>query len=141
MPIDFFEKRTKWKWMNLSLSNGVKISLWDMSVHGKKQNAWATALTPSGAVMMADMVPLAENESEHWTSPVTGQTYATAYKVIIPAFDAEFDVRIWEGMPDQEIISPSGDNKYEAACTFTGQFMGEEVTGFNCVELVGNFLA
>jgi hypothetical protein len=42
-------------------------------------------------------------------------------------------------LQQQEIVSPSGDDKYEANCTFSGQFMGELVSGFNYVELVGNF--
>jgi predicted secreted hydrolase len=137
---DFFNKLTKWKWMNLNLDNGYKISIWDMTVHNKNENAWATVLAPDGTHTVADIVPLSEGESEFWTSPVTGQTYATNYVVKIPGLDAEFVVKAYDGLPGQEVVSPSGDDKYEAACTFTGKFMGKPVSGFNYVELVGNFL-
>jgi predicted secreted hydrolase len=140
MSPDFFNKLTKWKWMDLNLDNGYKISIWDMTVDGKNENAWATVLAPDGTHTVADIVPLAEGESDFWTSPVTGQTYATRYVVKIPSLDAEFVVKAYEGQLEQEIVSPSGDDKYEAACTFTGKFMGENVSGFNYVELVGNFM-
>ncbi len=139
MSPDFFGKKTKWRWMNLNMSNGYKVSIWDMTVDGKNQNAWATILTPEGGYMVADIVPLSQDESDHWVSPVTKQRYATKYVVRIPAFKSVINVKVWDGMPHQEIISPSGDDKYEAACTFEGTFMGEPVTGFNCIELVGNF--
>jgi predicted secreted hydrolase len=139
MSPDFFNKKTKWKWMNLNLNNNYKISIWDMTVDGKNENAWATVLAPDGTHIVADIVPLAEGESGFWTSPITDQTYATSYVVKIPGLDAEFDVKAYEGLPQQEVVSPSGDDKYEAACTFTGRFMGKSVSGFNYVELVGNF--
>lgn len=141
MPADFFEKRTKWKWMNLSLDNGYRISVWDTTVDGKTENAWATVVSPDGAHLIADMIPLSQHESDVWKSPVTGQSYPTRYKVVLPALNTSIDVKVWDGLPQQEIVSPSGDNKYEAACTCKGTFMGKPVKGFNCVELVGNFLA
>jgi predicted secreted hydrolase len=139
MSPDFFAKRTKWRWMNLNLSNNYKISVWDMTVDGKNENAWATVLSPQGLHMVADIVPLARDESDYWVSPSTKQKYATKYIVRIPSLDTELHVKVWEGLPQQEIVSPSGDDKYEAACTFEGRFMGQTVTGFNCLELVGNF--
>lgn len=140
MSYEFFNKLTKWKWMNLNLDNGYKISIWDMNVHGKNENAWATVLAPDGAHIVTDIVPLSEDESDFWTSPVTGQTYPMRYVVKIPNLDAEFNVQVYDGLPQQEVVSPSGDDKYEAACTFTGKFMGKPVSGFNYVELVGNFM-
>lgn len=139
MSPDFFTKRVKWKWMDLNLNNGYKISVWDVSVDGKNENAWATVLSPEGAHTVVDITPLAKGESDIWTSPVTRQKYPTKYVVSIPALDSKFNVKVYDGMPEQEIISPSGDDKYEAACTFTGTFMGKKVSGFNYVELVGNF--
>jgi hypothetical protein len=60
--------------------------------------------------------------------------------VKIPNLDAEFTVQVYEGLQEQEVVSPSGDDKYEAAATFNGKFMGKSVSGFNYIELVGNFL-
>lgn len=139
MSEEFFAKKTKWKWMDLNLDNNYKISVWDMTVDGKNENAWCTVLTPEGAHIVADMVPLAEDESDFWESPVTKQRYATHYVVRVPSLDTELTVDVYEGLPHQEIVSPGGDDKYEAACTFVGKFMGKPASGFNYVELVGNF--
>lgn len=137
---DFFDKKLKWSWMDLNLDNGYKISVWDEIVDGKNENAWATVLSPKGAHIVAPIVPLANGESDIWTSPATNQKYPTRYVVEIPSLDTKIFVKVYDGMPEQEIVSPSGDDKYEAACTFSGTFMGKKVRGFNYVELVGNFL-
>jgi predicted secreted hydrolase len=139
MSQDFFDKKFKWKWMNLNLDNGYKISVWDMVVHGKNENAWATVLSPKGVHTVVDVVPLSKWESDPWVSPVTNQKYPTRYVVEIPDLETKINVKVYDGMPGQEIVSPSGDDKYEAHSTFEGTFMGKKVKGFNCVELVGNY--
>lgn len=136
---DFFNRTFKWKWMNLNLDNGIKISVWDVSTHGKNENAWATVLFPTGAHAVVEVLPLSKGESEFWTSPVTGQRYPTKYVVEIPSLDGMFHVAVREGLIEQEVVSPAGEDKYEAACTFSGRFMGNEVKGYNYVELVGSF--
>ena len=103
MSPDFFAKKTKWKWMDLNLDNNYKISIWDMTVDGKNENAWATVLTPEGAHIVADMIPLAQDESDFWESPITKQRYATRYVVRIPSLDAEIEVQTYDGLPHQEI--------------------------------------
>jgi len=136
---DFAQRTFKWKWMNLNLDNGYRISVWDVMVHDKKENAWATVMSPEGAHMVVDIVPFSKGESDFWTSPVTGQIYPTKFKLEIPSLDAIFNVEVRDGIYEQEIASPSGEDKYEAACVFTGKFMGKEVKGFNYLELVGSF--
>jgi hypothetical protein len=122
------------------VDNGYRITIWDTIVDGKTENAYAEILSPKGALTLADVVPIVKGESEYWTSPVTKQKYATRYIIDIPSVDTKLTAKVYEGMPNQEIVSPQGDDKYEAACTFTGKFMGKKVSGFNYVELVGNFL-
>lgn len=136
---DFVRRTFKWKWMNLNLDNGYRISVWDVAVHDKKENAWATVLSPEGVHMVVDIVPFSKGESGFWTSPKTGQIYPTKFKLEIPSLDAVFNVEVRDGMVEQEIVSPSGEDKYEAACVFTGEFMGKKVRGFNYLEMVGSF--
>jgi predicted secreted hydrolase len=137
---DFFEKRTKWKWMDLNLDNGYRISVADILVDGKMENSCVEILSPKGALTLADMVPLEKKESDFWVSPVTKQRYPTKFVIEVPSLDIELTTKVYDGIPNQEIVSPSGDDKYEAAATFTGKFMGKKVSGFNYIELVGNFL-
>lgn len=139
MPAEMAGGRIQTKWMNLNLDNGYKISLWDVIVHDGKENAFATVLSPEGVVSVVDMVPLAKGESDFWLSLITGNSYPTKYVVEFPSLDSKINVSVYEGMPEQEVASVSGYNRYEASSTFEGVFMGKPVKGFNCIELVGNF--
>ncbi|MGN1317985.1 MAG: lipocalin-like domain-containing protein [Lachnospirales bacterium] len=134
---DFYERNFKWKWMNLQLDNGYRISLWDLAVHNKEQFAWATILSPEGAHTVVEIEPLENGEGDFYTGK-TGQIYTTSYHIEMPQIKSYFDVKV-RGLKEQEIISPMGEDKYEAACTFTGKFLGEDVKGTNYVELVGSF--
>ncbi len=134
---DFVKRTFKWKWMNLQLNNGYRISVWDVVVNDKKENAWATVLSPEGAHFVVDIEPFSKGEGEFYTGK-TGQIYPTKYRIEIPQISSYFDVKVRD-LPEQEIVSAMGEDKYEAACTFTGSFMGKEVEGFNYVELVGSF--
>lgn len=133
----FYSRNFKWKWMNLQLDNGYRISLWDVIVNRGEEHAWATILSPKGAHTVVDMVPLSEGESDFYAGK-TGQVYPTRYHIEFPSIDSSFDVKV-RGPLGQEIISAMGEDKYEAACTFTGTFLGQNVSGTNYVELVGSF--
>ena len=135
---DFVKRTFKWKWMNLNLDNGYKMSVWDVVVNGRDENAWATIVSPKGAHTVVDIVPFSAGEGDQWTSPATRQVYPTSFAVEMPAVDAKFFVKV-AGPLEQEIVSQVGEHKYEAACKFTGHFMGRPVSGFNYLELVGSF--
>ena len=135
--IDFANRTFKWKWMNLQLDDGTKISCWDVVPHDKKENCWATVMLPTGAHIVVAMTPWEVGEGDIYVG-ATGQMYPTSYKLAIPSLDAEFDVKV-RGLKEQEIVSQTGEDKYEAACTFTGKFMGKPCTGKNYVELVGSY--
>lgn len=127
------------KWMDLNLSNGYKVSLWDIVGDRIAENSFATVLAPDGTTTVATMRPLIENEDLYWESSATGNLYATSYLVEIPAFAARIGVRVYDGIPGQEAVSSAGYNRYEAHSDCEGEFLGEHVTGFCCIELVGDF--
>jgi predicted secreted hydrolase len=133
------EHNVQTKWMNLNLSNGYKVSLWDIIADGGVENSWATVLSPDGATTIASMTPLLAYEDNYWLSPATGNYYATSYVVEIPSLDARVNVNVYDGIPNQEAVSAAGYNRYEAHSDCEGTFMGQPVTGFCCVELVGSF--
>ncbi len=139
LPLLMAEHKVQTKWMDLNLSNGYKVSLWDILIHDGKENAWATILSPDGVYTVAPMTPLAQYESDYWQSPQTGNCYATKYIVELPALQSRLQVQVYEGIPHQEAVSVTGYHRYEAHSTCVGTFMGQAVTGFCCVELVGNF--
>ena len=46
----------------------------------------------------------------------------------MPSIDSYFDVKV-RGLLEQEIISHMGEDKYEAARTFAGKFLDQDVYG------------
>lgn len=139
LPLVMAENKIQTKWMDLNLSNGYKVSLWDIQVDGGIENSFATILSPKGTVTLAEMTPLIEYEEDYWYSEKTGNYYATRYIVEMPDINTEIHVQVYEGIPHQEAVSATGYNRYEAHSTCEGIFMGEHVDGFCCVELVGHF--
>ena len=139
LPLIMAQDKIQTKWMDLNLSNGYKVSLWDIVADGGIENACATILSPEGVHIIAPMTPLVEYEEDYWYSEATGNYYPTKYVVEFSGLNTRINVTVYEGMPQQEAVSVSGYHRYEAHCDCAGIFMGEEVTGFCCVELVGNF--
>ena len=137
LPLVIAQDKVQTKWMDLNLSNGYKVSLWDILAHEGKENSCATILTPEGVHIIAPMTPLAKYEEYYWYSEETGNYYATRYVVELPGLDTRIDVVVYDDIPQQEAVSASGYHRYEAHADCSGIFMGEEVTGFCCIELVG----
>jgi predicted secreted hydrolase len=127
----------KWTWMDLNLSNGIALGLWDLTL-GDQQHGWVTALLPDGTHVVAAIEPLANNAAGIWTSPASGQRYPTRFTVKVPALDCVLDVTAV--MAAQEIVSPT-EPKYEGVATISGTYAGEHVTGFTLIEMVGNWRA
>lgn len=139
LPLIMAQDKVQTKWMDLNLSNGYKVSLWDILADDGIENAWATILSPEGVHIVAPMTPLAEYEEDYWYSEATGNYYPTKYIVELPGLNTKINVSVYDGLPHQEAVSVSGYHRYEAHSDCAGIFMGEEVTGFCCIELVGNF--
>ncbi|MDD9376906.1 lipocalin family protein [Streptomyces sp. ZAF1911] len=125
-----------WTWMNLSLSNGDKVAIWD-AVGNKEENSWATVLHPDGSYELAAVKPLADSADKFWTSPTSGQSYPTRWRVQIPSLKADLNVRV-TGTKGQE-IGAGQLSRFEGTATTTGIYKGKPVTGHNFVEMVGNW--
>lgn len=133
-PVD---PKDNWVWMDLNLSNGVSLGLWDLEMGGHR-NSWVTALYPDGTHIVAELEPLSHSFSDVWASPSSGQSYPTRFRVSVPALKCVLDVKAV--MPEQEIVSPT-EPKYEGVADVTGTFDGAEVTGYTLVEMVGGWHA
>ncbi|MEU6155661.1 lipocalin family protein [Actinosynnema sp. NPDC047251] len=127
----------RWTWMNLGMPNGDKVAIWDTIGTGTR-NSWATVLHPDGSYQVVAVEPLAQGVSRQWTSPATGQTYPTRWRIRIPALRSELDVQV-TGNPDQEIETPDGGGYLEATAAFTGRYDGKNVRGENYVEMTGEW--
>lgn len=129
----------QWSWMNLDMPNGDKIAVWD-AVGAETQHSWATVLHRDGSYDVVEVEPLARHASRPWTSPESGQTYPTRWRIRIPALRTELTVNV-VGTPAQEIEAPTTPDGgyYEAAAEFHGTYHGEKVRGENYVELNGSW--
>lgn len=123
----------KWTWMPVQLSNGDRISLWDLFTGGT-EFPYATVLHPDGTHEIVAVTPLVDGASGFWTSPTTGKRYPTRWTVKIPALDARLTV-IATAPQGQEIQGDGGI--YEGAAKVSGQYRGKPVTGQTYVEQLG----
>jgi predicted secreted hydrolase len=127
--------KDNWVWMDLNLSNGLVMGLWDIAANGQRFS-WVTVLHPDGTHVVAEIEPVADGASAVWTSPASGQRYPTRFKVRVPALDCT--LHVVAVMEAQEIVSPT-EPKYEGVATVSGTYGGESVTGFTLIELMGNW--
>jgi predicted secreted hydrolase len=141
----------KWTWMAINLNNhGDVLAVWDI-VHEGKENAFATILSPDGAITTVEVTPLSKSASKVWESPDSGRKYPNRWLVSIPSMKTSLEVTTTK--PGQEILSvmacgrPQGcknpDNglqhNYQSAATVKGTYKGKKVTGYSHLELVGGW--
>jgi len=133
---------SKWTWMDIQLSNGVQMSLWDQQdkndnpkSYVKGKLAFVNFLYPDNSLGV-DRV----NVEEHswWDSPKSKETYATEWTVAVPGKRIDLHVRLMRN--DQEIMDPQvGMPRIEGRCRVTGTFDGDKVTGDAMVEMFNLF--
>lgn len=129
----------KWVWMDLNLSNGETISLWDMhDLKGGSVETWGTILHADDSQEVVEIEPISQGEGDYWTSPVSKNTYPTSFVVRIPSKNAE--LKVTTAVKDQEIVSKMPlFTKYESGSLVEGTYEGQPVTGYTYVELLGKW--
>ena len=128
-PASLSTGKASWTWMDLNLSNGDRLSLWDTI--DTSELAWATVLHPDGSQTIVEVTPVAEGASDVWTSPATGNHYPTHWAITIPSLNASLSVTAVT--EEQEFLAPP---RYEGSATVSGVYQGNDVTGYTYVELV-----
>ncbi|MFD4510646.1 lipocalin family protein [Streptomyces sp. NPDC058457] len=123
-----------WAWMNLNLSNGDRVSVWNTKYD--KQNNFATVLKPDGTQTVAEAT-LTPDNSTLWTSPTTGRSYPTHWKVTIPGEHAELNVKVYA--ENQELVTTGA--RYEGSASVTGTYDHRPVTGTTYIEVTGGHAA
>ncbi|WP_229398316.1 lipocalin family protein [Micromonospora okii] len=127
----------RWTWMDLNLSNGWRVSLWDAVGADGRTDAWVTVVDETGAHTVADLVPLAHGARDYWLSPHGGSRFPTRWLVGVPDLDMELTV---ESRPRGQTIQGLSE-RYEGASTVRGVVRGERVDGYCYVEMVGDWKA
>lgn len=132
-PIPVVDPSMRWTWMNLSLSSGDQLAVWDIR-NRSAGSAWVTALRPDGSYAIAAVRPLALGAGAFWTSPVTRKTYPMRWRIDIPALRSRLQVAV-TGPKGQEF--PNGH--VEATASVRGTHQGRTVTGTTFVEMTGDW--
>ena len=127
----------RWTWMSIRLPNHDVLGVWDV-LDSASENSFATLEHPDGSYELANVTPVAGGVYKTWTSPHTGNTYATGWHVQIPSLNTSLNVSVL-GPNDQEAVGTGGKGVYEVPAVFTGTYEGQPVSGVNYVEQVGNW--
>jgi hypothetical protein len=134
-PVPVTDPSMRWTWMNISLSNGDQLAIWDV-LDKRAENAWVTLQRPRGSYELAVVRPLEGAASAFWTSPVTHKSYPTRWQIAIPALNTRLSVRV-TGARGQEFP----DGHVEATAAVAGTYKGRKVTGSTYVEMTGDWSA
>lgn len=118
-----------WTWMDLNLSNGDRLSLWDTI--DTSEQSWVTVLHPDGSQTIVEVTPVADGASDVWTSPTTRKRYPTHWTITIPSLQASLSVTAVT--EEQDFNAPP---RYEGSATVSGVYQGDDVTGYTYVEVV-----
>ncbi|MFG1412001.1 lipocalin family protein [Xanthobacter sp. VTT E-85241] len=129
--------RGKWTWMDLNLSNGWRISLWDAAGLDGKSDAWVTVIDESGRHRVAELVPLVDDACDYWVSPQSGSRFPTRWRVKVRALD--MDLQVVAKPREQEVRGMHA--RYEGASSVSGTVRNEKVSGYCYVEMVGDWQA
>lgn len=127
----------RWTWMDLNLSNGWRISLWDAVGQEGKSDAWVTMVDQGGRQVVAGMVALVEDARDFWLSPQSGARYPTRWLVKVPALAMQLEVLARPQAQEVDGLSA----RYEGASSVSGSVRGTRVTGYCYVEMVGDWRA
>lgn len=107
--------QTGWDWVSLQLDDGRDLMLYRLrTADGRVDFALGTLTGPEGVT-----TPLAPDTwtlepLSHWTSPATGATYPTDWRLRVPG--AAIDVELRAVLPDQENVSTrTGVHYWEGA--------------------------
>ena len=129
----------RWTWMNLTVSNGDTLALWDArSVDGTgPEESWATVLHPDGTHELVPVTPLATKAGRLWHSLSGSYVFPTQWTVEIPSRQTELTVTAT--LLQQEVPGLGPTSAYEGAATFSGTYLGKQVEGRTYIEQVGNW--
>ncbi|MGK4005454.1 lipocalin family protein [Sorangium sp. So ce1036] len=128
--------RGRWTWMDLNLSNGWFVSLWDVVDEDGRTDSWVTVVDGRGRHIVTDLVPLAESSFDFWQSPTSGCRFPTRWLVRVPALGLELEVT---AKPKWQEIVGVLHARYEGACHIRGMVGRESVSGRCYVEMVGDW--
>ncbi|SMC20231.1 Predicted secreted hydrolase [Desulfacinum hydrothermale DSM 13146] len=130
-----------WDWFSLQLSDRTELMLYqlrraDGSVHPVSQG---TLVRPDGSKKNLQKADFEVRVLDHWTSPRSGATYPSGWRIRVAAQD--LDLTVSPRLKDQEMAGEGldGIDYWEGSVSVRGRggVDGREVSGLGYVELTG----
>lgn len=119
----------RWLWMSVNLSNGDAIGLWETDM--EERFAWATVLHADGSVTVAETHSLFDNATAFWKGEMTGISYPSEWRMVIPALGA--DLKVIAQPPFTDIVNIP---RLEEVIHVSGTYQGKETDGRGYVEMI-----
>lgn len=129
-----------WDWYSIQLKNNTEMMLYVIrDASGKVLSTYVGVIGPDGKDVLLPGSALKSTPLAHWTSPVTGATYPSGWRVEINAPQVKADLTLNPQLKDQELVvlNSTGNTYWEGAVNITGRFGGQLIDGEGYVELTG----
>lgn len=136
---DFFSViASGWDWYALQLDDGSEVMLYvvrGLEGGGTRLDGSLVAADGTATVLTGD--DFAIEATGTWTSPTTGGTYPSGWRITIP--DKEIELTLTPTLPDQELdtTETTGVIYWEGEVTVDGTRDGTPLEGLGYVELTG----
>ncbi|MFA6955263.1 MAG: lipocalin-like domain-containing protein [Thermoanaerobaculia bacterium] len=133
------EHQSGWDWFSFQFDNDTELMLYVI-----RRSDGTADVTSSGSIVLADgrVIHLERGDFSvaprgRWKSAKSGATYPMGWRVRVPKFDIELDVR--ELMKDQELVTTKSTQVtyWEGSVDATGRSGGTLVRGEGYVEMTG----
>jgi predicted secreted hydrolase len=127
-----------WDWFSAQLDDGNDLTI--SLVHdesGGISGAYGTIVDPQGRATTLAADDLVVGVLDHWTSPTSGATYPSQWRITLPGH--EWSLTVTPTLNDQELntVATTGVIYWEGEVTVAGTVGGNAVTGLGYVELTG----
>ncbi len=123
-----------WDWYSIQLTNGQQYMLYYIkNSSGAIVKTIGTLINADGSSTDLSETQLSKSDLGTWTSPHTGKTYSSGWKVNVPGGSMTVQPRL----KDQElygVVAPTG-SYWEGASTVTGTINGQAVSGKGYTEI------
>lgn len=129
-----------WDWYSMQLKNNTEMMLYVIrDASGKVLSTYVGVIEPDGKDRLLPASALKITPLSHWTSPVTGATYPSGWRVEINDPAVKTTLTLAPQLKNQELVTTNstGNTYWEGAVNITGQFGGQQISGEGYVELTG----
>ncbi|GHO84188.1 lipocalin-like domain-containing protein [Dictyobacter formicarum] len=129
-----------WDWYSIQLNNKTEIMLYFIrDASGKTISTYIGYTDTDGKAYMLPEQSLKSTVLAKWTSPTTGITYPSGWRIDVQDPRLQTTLTIKPLLKNQELVvkNSTGNTYWEGAVSIDGQHKGQPVAGEGYVELTG----